>query len=186
MCIRNKSQCTKIAIKWERLHSLGKISFLYYSSCGEQCCIQPFTWLLLSNTQFISISLFSQMQTPGVDPSFSSLFPTLGFGGFDVDLVSWHFRECYLDLFFSFGLQFLFQTSCLPSELLSNGSGQATAPTLMSLVVISHLDFPPLLQPPHTSSASVFVSSCPNIYIYDNMSEVCTFFSLPRQLLTWL
>lgn len=98
--------------------------------------------------QFLSISLFSQMQTPGVDPSFSSLFPTLGFGGFDLDLVSWHFRECYLDLFFSFGLQFLFQTSCLPSELLSNGSGQATAPTLMPSVVISHLDFPPLLQPP--------------------------------------
>lgn len=76
----------------------------------------------------ISISLLSQMQTPGVDPSFSSLFPTLGFGGFDLDLLSWHFRECYLDLFFSFGLQFLFQSSCLPRELLSNGFGQATAP----------------------------------------------------------
>ena len=59
----------------------------------------------MSNTRFLSISLFSQIQTPGVDLSLSSLFPTLGFSGFNLDLVSWHFRECYLDLFFSFGLQ---------------------------------------------------------------------------------
>lgn len=36
----------------------------------------------------------------------------------------------------------------LAKWVLSNGSGQAIAPTLMSLVLISHLDFPPLLQPP--------------------------------------
>lgn len=130
-------------------------------------------------TQFLSISLFSQMQTPGVDLSFSSLFPTLWLSGFKLDLVSWHFRKCYLDLLFSFGLQLLFQTSCLPSELVSNGSVQTTAPTLMFPVLISHSDFT-TSAPALTLHHSAFVSSCLII------SDVpLTFFSLPRYLLTW-
>lgn len=66
--------------------------------------------------------------------------------------------------FFPLGLQLLFQTSCLPSELVSNRSVQTTAPSLMSPVPISHSGFTtsaPAL--PQASSLSIFVSSCLNI-----------------------
>lgn len=61
-----KSLCINIAIKWKRLHSFRKISFFHHSSCWEQCCIQPYAWLLLSNTQFFSSSLlFSNLNSWG-------------------------------------------------------------------------------------------------------------------------
>lgn len=81
-----------------------------------------------------------------------------------LDLVSWHLRKCYLDLFFLFGLQPLFQTSRLPKELVSNESLQTTAPTPMSPVPISCSGFTtsaPAL--PHTSSLCISVSSCLNV-----------------------
>lgn len=176
--IRNKSQCTKIAIKWERLHSLGKISFLYYSSCGEQCCIQPFTWLLLSNTQFLSISLFSQMQTPGADPSFSSLFPTriwwlqLGFGELALQgVLPWPFLFIWSAVFVSnlllakwIALKCIWAGHCSHPDISSADFSLGFSTSVPAPLTLQHSVF--------------FVSSCPNIY--GNISKVWIFFSLPR------
>lgn len=67
-------------------------------------------------------------------------------------MVSWHFRECYHDLFFPCGLRPLFQTSRLPKELPSS----RPVPTLVSPLPISCSGFTtsaPAL--PHSSSLSI-------------------------------
>lgn len=59
-------------------------------------------------------------------------------------------------------------------------AGHCSHPDVLSADWIFHL----CSSPPHMSTLSIFVSSCPNIY--DDISKVWTFFNLPRQLLTYL
>lgn len=184
-CISNKSQCTKIAIKWERLHSLGKnlLSLLF------------FLWATMLHSTFYmtavvkhSISFYQPFFSNANSWGWSLLLLTvshtriwwlrLGFGELALQgVLPWPFLFIWPAVFVSnlllakwVALKWTWEGHCshpdVPSADFSLGFS-TSAP-----------------DPPHTLSLSGFVSPCPNIY--DNISNVWTFFSLPRQLLMWL